>query len=288
LTFSSFCPLFGLYTYFCCSRKRGAGQIGGLLNLKQGGNDYNYLYDGKGNVTALIDSTQSPVVTYAYDPFGVRMKQVGTFEQPYQFSTKPYDPQTGLSNFDFRYYNAGLGRWMTRDPLGERGGVNLYRAMGNDLVNRKDPFGLFDDGRRNYWPIEGNPSPPLGHDDFTGGNYFNYSLEDRGSTSPWRNPERHFRDLSVSEADVDMAIATCNKEAFERAMHRGQDYFSHYKKGYRWNPGNRGPDKASRCNGYGHACDGTNPDEDEAAWKEAEAWSKSMVDKWNVKCGCKR
>jgi RHS repeat-associated protein len=121
------------------------GGIGGLLNLKQGGNDYNYLYDGKGNVTALIDSTQSPVVTYAYDPFGVRMKQVGTFEQPYQFSTKPYDPQTGLSNFDFRYYNAGLGRWMTRDPLGERGGINLYGFTLNNPLNWSDPYGLLSE-----------------------------------------------------------------------------------------------------------------------------------------------
>jgi RHS repeat-associated protein len=118
------------------------GGIGGLLNLKQGGNDYNYLYDGKGNVTALIDSTQSPVVTYAYDPFGVRMKQVGTFEQPYQFSTKPYDPQTGLSNFGFRYYNAGLGKWLTRDPLGEKGGINLYGFVGGNPVNFVDPLGL--------------------------------------------------------------------------------------------------------------------------------------------------
>jgi RHS repeat-associated protein len=118
------------------------GGIGGLLNLKQGGNDYNYLYDGKGNVTALIDSTQSPVVTYAYDPFGVRMKQVGTFEQPYQFSTKPYDPQTGLSNFGYRYYNAGLGKWMTRDPLGEAGGINLYGFVGGNPVNWVDLFGL--------------------------------------------------------------------------------------------------------------------------------------------------
>ncbi|MBI5638882.1 MAG: hypothetical protein HZA17_00505 [Nitrospirae bacterium] len=42
------------------------GGIGGLLNLKQGGADYSYLYDGKGNVAALIDSTQAVVASYAY------------------------------------------------------------------------------------------------------------------------------------------------------------------------------------------------------------------------------
>jgi|WetSurMetagenome_2_1015567.scaffolds.fasta_scaffold00155_25 RHS repeat-associated protein len=118
------------------------GGIGGLLNLKQGGLDYNYLYDGKGNVTTLIGADQTPVVSYAYDPFGVLKKKVGIFDQPYQFSTKPYDPQTGLSEYGFRYYNAVLGKWMTRDPLGEYGGINLYRAMGNNPVNWVDPFGL--------------------------------------------------------------------------------------------------------------------------------------------------
>jgi len=59
-----------------------------------------------------------------------------------RFSTKPYDEVTGLSYYGYRFYNPALGRWMTRDPIGEKGGLNLYGFVGNNPVNRIDPFGL--------------------------------------------------------------------------------------------------------------------------------------------------
>jgi RHS repeat-associated protein len=119
------------------------GGIGGLLNLKQDSVDYNYLYDGKGNVTTVLNAnTQIPAATYAYDPFGVRMKITATIDQPYQFSTKMYDAQTGLSDHGYRFYNSIVAKWLTRDPLGEYGDTNLYRAVGNNSVNSIDPLGL--------------------------------------------------------------------------------------------------------------------------------------------------
>jgi hypothetical protein len=41
-----------------------------------------------------------------------------------------------------RYYSPTLGRWISRDPIGERGGVNLCGALGNNPPNRRDRFGL--------------------------------------------------------------------------------------------------------------------------------------------------
>jgi RHS repeat-associated protein len=90
----------------------------------------------------LIDGTQTPVVTYAYDPFGKLMKKTGTFDQPYMFSTKPYDPDTGLYYFGARFYSPMIRRWMTRDPSGEASDFNLYRAVANNATNWVDPWGL--------------------------------------------------------------------------------------------------------------------------------------------------
>ena len=56
------------------------GGIGGLFNLSQNSQDYGYLYDGKGNVTAVIDSTQQPVASYGYDAFGKLLSESGTLE----------------------------------------------------------------------------------------------------------------------------------------------------------------------------------------------------------------
>jgi len=117
------------------------GGIGGLLNLKQGGADYSYLYDGKGNVSALIDSSQNLVASYAYDPFGRLMSKSGTLDQPYTFSTKEAQAGTGQYYYGYRFYDSCSGRWTTRDPIGERGGINLYRAMENNAVNRIDELG---------------------------------------------------------------------------------------------------------------------------------------------------
>ena len=118
------------------------GGIGGLLNLRQGGSDYAYLYDGKGNVSSLLDPLQTIVAAYAYDPFGVLMKKTALIDQPYMFSTKEYDPETGLSYFGYRFYNASTGKWTTRDPLGEAGGYNLYGFVGNSAMNWIDSWGL--------------------------------------------------------------------------------------------------------------------------------------------------
>ncbi len=118
------------------------GGIGGLLDLNQGGQDYSYLYDGKGNVTSLLDDTQSVVADYTYDTFGNLMSSTGGVDQPYRFSTKRYDESLGMSYYGYRFYSPALGRWINRDPLGEAGGINLYGFVQNNPVNFIDPDGL--------------------------------------------------------------------------------------------------------------------------------------------------
>jgi RHS repeat-associated protein len=118
------------------------GGIGGLLNLRQNGLDYSYLYDGKGNVMVLVDGTQTVAASYVYDAFGKLMAKTGTLDQPIRYSTKPYHEQSGLSYYGYRFYSAALGRWISRDPLGEEGNLNLYGFVANDPLSNVDPLGL--------------------------------------------------------------------------------------------------------------------------------------------------
>ncbi len=142
------------------------GGIGGLLNLNQGNTDYSYLYDGRGNVMALLkNSDQSIAASYRYDEFGKLLKKVGALSQPFMFSTKQYDEQNGLSHHGFRFYNPAIGKWTTRDPIGERGDINLYRAMGNNPVNWIDPEGL------HLWPPPTNPGSRYYHSSAVDGHY---------------------------------------------------------------------------------------------------------------------
>jgi RHS repeat-associated protein len=118
------------------------GGIGSLLNLKQSGQNYSYLYDGKGNVMALLDGLQTAAAGYTYDAFGNLMVVSGTLTQPVGFSTKSYDQKTGLSYFGFRFYSPVAGRWVNRDPIGETAGVGLYQFVMNDPLNQLDALGL--------------------------------------------------------------------------------------------------------------------------------------------------
>ncbi len=60
----------------------------------------------------------------------------------YRFSTKYFDEETNLYYYGYRYYSAGLGRWLIRDPLEEDGGLNLYGFVGNEPLNKYDILGL--------------------------------------------------------------------------------------------------------------------------------------------------
>ena len=55
------------------------------------------------------------------------------------------DSETGLVLQGHRLYDPATGRWLTRDPIGYAGGINLYGYVGGDPVNRRDPSGLLYD-----------------------------------------------------------------------------------------------------------------------------------------------
>jgi len=61
---------------------------------------------------------------------------------PFRFSTKYQDDETDLLYYGYRYYNPSTGRWVSRDPISERGGVNLYSFIANNPVSRFDSRGL--------------------------------------------------------------------------------------------------------------------------------------------------
>jgi RHS repeat-associated protein len=89
----------------------------------------------------VLDASQNVVASYSYDEFGVQTGNY-TLDQPYRFSTKRYYDGVGLSYYGYRFYSASLGRWLTRDPIGIAGGLNLYGFVGNGPMNGVDAWGL--------------------------------------------------------------------------------------------------------------------------------------------------
>ena len=110
---------------------QGAGGIGGLLARSQDSlpptpfyfvSSY-YHADGNGNVTMLIDASQTVVAKYLYDPFGNILAQSGLLvdANSYRFSSKEWNQNSGLYYYLYRHYDSSLQRWINRDPVAESG-----------------------------------------------------------------------------------------------------------------------------------------------------------------------
>jgi RHS repeat-associated protein len=129
----------------------GAGGIGGLVAIIDERDETPVrtllpVQDGLGNITAVIDQADGRVVArFDYGPFGEPLGEWGEVDVcPFRWQTYWYDSESQHYYKRHRYYDPRLGRWLSRDPIGEEGGFNLYAYCGNDPVNRHDPLGLSD------------------------------------------------------------------------------------------------------------------------------------------------
>ena len=144
---------------------QGAGGVGGLLSvsaLDTGGTviaAHYPAYDGNGNVTEYLKGTDGTAeVHFEYDPFGRLIANTDTAgDFPIRFSTKIQEDQTGLYYYGYRYYDPVTGRWPSRDPIEERGGVNLYGFGSNSPTSGFDYLGW---DFRDVDPISGGRVPP--------------------------------------------------------------------------------------------------------------------------------
>jgi len=79
---------------------------------------------------------------YAYTPWGEPIRTQEQVEQPLRYAAREYDAETGLYYVRARYYDPQQGRFVSADPIGLEGGLNLYAYAATDPVNLTDPTGL--------------------------------------------------------------------------------------------------------------------------------------------------
>lgn len=79
-----------------------------------------------------------------YKPFGEATITVSTIANNLQFPGQYFDSETGLHYNFFRDYNPLIGRYIENDPIGLKGGINLYRYALNNSLKFTDPRGLFE------------------------------------------------------------------------------------------------------------------------------------------------
>ena len=122
---------------------QGAGGVGGLLYLKRNGTIYVPHADAYGNIIRYTDTMGNIVASYTYGAFGNLLSASGPLAHMFRFlfSSKYFDVETGHYYYIGRYYLPSLMCWLTRDPILEEGGMNLYAFCGNNPVAHNDAFG---------------------------------------------------------------------------------------------------------------------------------------------------
>jgi len=109
---------------------QGAGGVGGLLAVIRTDGTYFPCYDGNGNITEYVDVSGTVRARYVYSPFGVTVEQSGDLADTFlsRFSTKPFHQATGLYKYQLRDYHPPLGKWLSRDPLGDEAFLQQYTS----------------------------------------------------------------------------------------------------------------------------------------------------------------
>jgi RHS repeat-associated protein len=110
-----------------------------------------YQADGLGSITSLSTSAGTVSDSFTYDSFGKVTSTTGGFTQPFRYTGREWDAETGLYYYRARYYDSQIGRFLSEDPLMfSSGGVNFYNYVSNNSTNLVDPLGLFPTPVR--WP----------------------------------------------------------------------------------------------------------------------------------------
>ena len=117
-----------------------------------------YHHDIMGSTVASTTSGLSgPAEAYVYSDFDA---PAGGSSLAYQFAGYHYDAETGLYYVNARYYNPNLGHSLQTDPIGTRGGNNLYAYVNNDPINLFDPTGLSQEEMANDSDASGSNALP--------------------------------------------------------------------------------------------------------------------------------
>ncbi|MBQ6705528.1 MAG: RHS repeat-associated core domain-containing protein [Opitutales bacterium] len=112
------------------------------LALQKDGTWFTYGYDITKNICEVFGPAGYIRTAYSYTPFGSVSASENGVVQNFQWSSEFYDSELDLVYYNYRHYSPSLGRFLSRDPIAEQGGLNLYAFVGNRISYLTDLLGL--------------------------------------------------------------------------------------------------------------------------------------------------
>ncbi len=112
-----------------------------------------YTTDHLGSIRELVDGAGTVLARYDYTPYGERTKRPGDLDCDFGYTGHYTHEASGIILAPYRGYDPTVGRWLSRDPIEEDGGINLYGYVGNRLFSTTDPLGLA--GEPEFQALEG-------------------------------------------------------------------------------------------------------------------------------------
>jgi RHS repeat-associated protein len=142
---------------------QGLGIDEPLAELRSSTTSY-YDADGLGSITSLSSTAGALANTYTYDSFGKLTASTGTVVNPFQYTARDYDSETGLRYYRARYYDQNVGRFISEDPIRFKAGIDFYSYVVNNPVNFTDPRGLQSGNSVIDWHLNRCPKQPTQKD----------------------------------------------------------------------------------------------------------------------------
>ncbi len=113
-----------------------------------------YTGDALNSTAALTDGSGNVVERYRYTAFGQpsifdtssNLLTSSSYGNRFTFQGREWFAEFQLTDHRNRYYSPDMNRWLNRDPIGEKGGVNLYEFVKNEPISTTDPIGLWTVG----------------------------------------------------------------------------------------------------------------------------------------------
>jgi RHS repeat-associated protein len=109
--------------------------------MTRGGTISFYEQDGLGSVSSVTNSAGTIANAYTYDSFGKTTASTATVANPFGYTGREIDSETGLYFYRRRYYDPSTGKFLSEDPTHFAGGIDFYSYVFNNPQNWIDPFG---------------------------------------------------------------------------------------------------------------------------------------------------